>query len=768
MSRRYKGAVLSATPPTTSTSSASGVWTEQQFMQGVASGSWPALAGAPTIGTATAGAVSASVAFTAPTYVGSGITGYTATSSPGGITGTGASSPVTVSGLTAGTAYTFTVTATTAAGQGPASAASNSVTPTAPPYIEEVFSTYLYTGNGSTQTITNGIDLSTYGGLVWTKGRGNYYANTNHGWFDTARGVNKFIWSNSTASQGTESTLTNFGTTGFSLGADVNYAMCNGNTENYASWTFRKQPKFFDVVTYTGTSSAQNIAHNLGSTPACIIVKKLNDASIWPVYHASLGGADKYLTLNTTDASDSAPSLWNNTAPTSTQFTVGTSGSTNGSGNTFVAYLFASNAGGFGSTGSDNVISCGSYTGTASTDVTVNLGYEPQWVMIKRTNSSGSPAWWIGDTMRGLNMQGINRLEAWTDAAEGAAYNGINPTSTGFVLPTGTVLNDSASSTYIYIAIRRGPMKVPTSGTSVYEGTTRTGTGAAASISGLSFPPDAVLTRNRTSNGSSRYAFYDKLRGPTIYLDTAATDSEFTVAQSLTSFNQTGESFGTGAISNYSGDPYINWNFRRAPSFFDEVCWTGDLTTGRLINHNLGVVPELIIFKSRSSSSAWFVGANFTASTVDRLYLNLTNAATTGGYSNANFFGAQPTATQFNIGSNTYNEYTYVAYLFATAAGVSKVGSYTGTGSNITVNCGFTGGARFVMVKRTDSTGPWVVLDTARGMVAFSDYYLYLNSADPESDANILYTASTGFQVQAGAGGALNASGGTYIFLAIA
>lgn len=109
----------------------SGIWTLQQQMQAKAQSLWPAVPGAPTIGTATSpSSTTASVAFTAPANLGvPPLTSYTATSSPGGFTGTGASSPITVSGLTAGTTYTFTVTATNALGTGPASAASNSVTP---------------------------------------------------------------------------------------------------------------------------------------------------------------------------------------------------------------------------------------------------------------------------------------------------------------------------------------------------------------------------------------------------------------------------------------------------------------------------------------------------------------------------------------------------------------------------------------------------------------------------------------------------------------
>ena len=151
------------------------------------------------------------------------------------------------------------------------------------------------------------------------------------------------------------------------------------------------------------------------------------------------------------------------------------------------------------------------------------------------------------------------------------------------------------------------------------------------------------------------------------------------------------------------------------------------------------------------------------------LVLNTTAAKATS----SNIWGlSAPTSTTFNINENSVvgsTGSTYVAYLFATCAGVSKVGSYTGTGALQTVNCGFTGGARFVLIKRTDSTGDWYVYDSARGITSGNDPYYFLNSNATEvTNTNYVDTDSTGFKVTAAAPAALNASGGTYIFLAIA
>jgi len=627
-------------------------------------------------------------------------------------------------------------------------------------YIEDVFSTFLYTGNGSTQTITNGIDLSTKGGLVWIKSRTTTFY---HNLVDTVRGVNNRLFTNTTDAQtSTANSLTAFNTNGFSLGTAGGL---NVSADLNVSWSFRKQPKFFDVVTYTGTASAQNIAHNLGSTPACIIVKKTSDTSIWPVYHSSLGGADKFLLLNATDAVDSAASLWNNTAPTSTQFTVGTSGSTNGSGNTFVAYLFASNAGGFGLTGTDNVISCGSFTTDAGGSFSVNLGYEPQWMMIKC--SSNAQDWQMFDNMRGLVTQptaATARLIPNTSAVENSATNDLGPTSTGFE----SIGNYGASRTYVYIAIRRGPMKVPTSGTSVFAPVSRSGTYTVTPIT-AGFAPDLIVAQ--ASNLAYGAAWWDRLRGKFIQLRSYTTAAEMSSTDSVLSFDNTGVTVGLdgnewiNGVS--SGNIYANWMFRRAPSFFDEVCYTGT-GSNLTLNHNLGAVPELMIVKRRDSTTAgaWFVYTSFIGN---------------GGYVNLNYTTAvdywiniwndtTPTSTQFTVGSYlSQSGGTHVAYLFATCAGVSKVGSYTGTATTKQIDCGFAAGARFILIKRTDSTGDWYVWDTARGIVSGNDPYLLLNTQSAQvTSTDYIDTYSAGFEISSTAPAAINASGGTYIFLAIA
>jgi hypothetical protein len=651
----------------------------------------------------------------------------------------------------------------------------NSQVSSAANYIEDCFSTYLYTGNGSTQTITNGIDLSGKGGLVWLKYRTD--GGANHIWTDTVRGATKSLYSNTTDAQATVTQhVTGFTTSGFSVGNNGNV---NDSGGAFASWTFRKQPKFFDVVTWTGNGVAgRQISHSLGSVPACIIVKGMETTNNWPVYHQSLGNT-KHLNLNTTD-SQLTSDTWNNTSPTATEFTIGSLNNVNQNGYQFVAYLFAHNAGGFGLTGTDNVISCGSFTTDGSGNATVNLGYEPQWVLYKRTSSTGN--WLIIDNMRGDSANATNNanyLLANTSDAEGTA-TWFYPTATGF---TGNA-NSIASTDFIYIAIRRGPMKVPTSGTEVFLPKTRTGNGTAGTVvAGASWPMDMLWISRRTGGGAGVGGFtdIDRLRGAYLggnnpLLRQNQTDAESTtyVAPGFVG-GQTSYDLPSGGgygLFNTNAVTYVDYLFRRSPTVFDEVCYTGNGAGSNAKTHNLTVAPELLIIKNRSAegSGDWFTFHTFTSSNFKKQLLDATDAQT--NYTYGSFLDAQPTSTTFTVNSGAgcnASGTTYVAYLFATCAGVSKVGSYTGTGTTKQVDCGFTAGARFVLIKRTDSTGDWYVWDTARGIVSGNDPYLLLNSTAAEvTTTDYIDPYSAGFEISSTAPSAINASGGTFIFLAIA
>jgi len=207
--------------------------------------------------------------------------------------------------------------------------------------------------------------------------------------------------------------------------------------------------------------------------------------------------------------------------------------------------------------------------------------------------------------------------------------------------------------------------------------------------------------------------------------------------------------------------------FRRAPSFMDVVCYTGT-GSATTVTHNLQAVPELLLLKDRNNSSgwAWYYGvadkwismpggsAPFTSSTI---WNNTT-----------------PTSSVFTVGANTKSNAsgtTYVAYLWASLAGVSKIGTYVGNGSSQTINCNFSAGARFVMITDLTNGGRWNIFDTARGIISSNDPVLRLDTTQAEiTGEDPIDPASSGFIVNVGGPDYtfINNSGTTYLFLAIA
>ncbi len=622
-------------------------------------------------------------------------------------------------------------------------------------YVEDVFGTFLYTGNGSTQTITNGIDLSGKGGLVWIKGRSVAYNNVLN---DTGRGVTQQLSSNQTDGQQVYTTgLTAFTSTGFSIGNNIQY---NESSQTYASWTFRKAAKFFDVVTYTGTGAASSVNHSLGSTPGVIIIKRTDSAADWIVYHRSTG-TGQFLYLNDTSAAISSSKV---TAASASTFSLVADSNVNANGGSFVAYLFAHDAGGFGDSGNESVVTCGSFTEPASGDTDINLGWEPQLVILKASSSSSN--WILIDNMRGFAHTLTNNLYPNQNIAEittsGTTY--VKPTSTGFRYSAGFI---GSGVTLVYIAIRRGPMKAPTDATKVFSAVKYTKSSSNHFVQTNTVVDAAFISANIDGSGGYFTPLGARLTGPN-GLRTSETFAEYNPGFSFDS----NIGFTDGAYG--SGAPVIAETFRRAPGFFDVVAYTGT-GVARTVSHNLGVVPELMIVKARNGvGNEWVVYASpLGASQYVVLNQNTAKSSFDSGADNTRFWNSTaPTASVFTITGNGYvngSTGTYIAYLFASCPGISKVGSYTGTGTTLSIDCGFTAGARFVMIKRTDSTGDWYIWDTARGIVSGNDSYLLLNSTAAEvTNTDYIDPLSSGFQISSTAPAAINANGGSFIYLAVA
>ena len=323
------------------------------------------------------------------------------------------------------------------------------------------FAATLYTGNGTSQSVSNALNGTSFQpDFVWLKCRSNARDNV---LFDSVRGIYQKLYSNLTVAESTDTgSLTAFNSNGFTLGGD---SAVNTSTNTFVGWQWKaggaavtntagsitsqvsaNTAAGFSVVTYTGTGSVATIGHGLGVKPSLIFFKvRSNGTYGWYVYNSVLN-ATNHLVLNTTAAVSSSSGLFNDTEPTSTVMTVGTSVGTNQSGQTFVAYCWAAVPG---------YSAFGSYTGNGSTDGTfVYTGFRPRFVLFRSTSARN---WVIRDTSRNTYNAVTNDLYPDSSAAEYAPGDAIDFLSNGFKLrATGATFNGNGE-VYIYMAFAETP-----------------------------------------------------------------------------------------------------------------------------------------------------------------------------------------------------------------------------------------------------------------------------------------------------------------------
>ena len=514
----------------------------------------------------------------------------------------------------------------------------------------------------------------------------------------------------------------------------------------------RKQPKFFDIQTYTGSGeSGQTISHNLGVARGMVIVKDTSATGKWYVYHRSLGSGE-HLKLNTTDAvsTDSNYEIGKTTA-SATQFSIDTGSEIDASGNTYVAYFFAHNNddGGFGEHGDQDIIKCDKIDSTSDDVVNVTLGFEPQFIMIKKSSTTGD--WQIFDNIRGMPHGADDQILAWNTNGAESNSNRIKINPDGF-----TASGFGTNTDYIYMAIRRGGMQTPSTATDVF----KVDQGHSSNIPNFEsgFPVDFGLLRQTSSDHFKVSARLTDGK----YLETSTTAAES--SNSNYSFDHQ-----DGWVGSAFGTSYYSWMWKRARGFCDVVCYTGDSTSKQDINHNLGVAPEMIWIKNRDQSGYnWIVGTDELGGW--NYYVTFNNTSQRAS-STAYFGNTAPTSSQFSVGQTSGQDdtnrttYEYIAYLFASVSGVSKIGSYTGNGSTQTIDCGFD--PRFILTKKIiNGNGGWFVFDTERGIVAGNDPYMLLNTSDAQvTSADTIDPTTNGFTVN---DNNTNANSDTYLFYAIA
>jgi hypothetical protein len=611
-------------------------------------------------------------------------------------------------------------------------------------YTDEVFATNTWLGTGAALNIANGIDLAQHGGLVICRARNSLKPSQ---MTDTVRGARKAFDVISTAAPVDTSGITSFNASGFTLGDNASF---NAAGVDMVSWTFRRKAGFFDVVEYTGNGAiAQAIAHSLGGAPGAMFVKAQSGASNIGVYHRGFAvPATTGAKLNSDAAETTGVDWWGSTNPTSNHFTVGPT--YNSMGVKYIAYLFGHD------TSPDGVIQCGRVPAVTAS---IELGWEPQFLLNRIIGAQFS--WQTLDDVRGFFASpsaGSLSLEMQNQAGE---------TASSFACRTATGYTQAANANpYIYIAIRRSN-KPPTSGYQVFCPALRTGTGGTATVRNEPFPlnPDLAIIANRAGGGAS---YFDRLRGSIdTRLQSSNTNAEAAFA-AFTAWRQRGYDIdGAPAGVNDLGAAYLDLGFKRAVQVFDQVCYTGT-GVAKTEAHSLLIVPELMIVKRRYGVDDWLV-YHAAAGSTKFMKFNDTQSEDI----NPNYWsGTTPTDAVFSVGTAAAvnaNGAIYVAYLFATLAGVSKVGTYTGNGASLDIDCGFGAGARFVLVKNRSAAGDWFIWDSIRGIVVGSDPHLSLNTTAAEVGADdSLSPLAAGFTVNQLVATNVNVTGQNYLFLAIA
>jgi len=324
------------------------------------------------------------------------------------------------------------------------------------PKSTDYFTPKLYTGNGGTQTISGiGFEPS----FVWFKTR----SATSHMLQDAVRGTTKFLESNTNSADQTSSDgISSFNSDGYAIGAN---GRLNSNGTSMVSWNWKANGQGssntagsinttytsasttsgFSISTYTGTGANATVGHGLGVAPKMIIVKRLDVTSSWRCYHASLGNT-KNIVLNTNNAVATSSTMWNNTSPTSTTFSLGSYDEVNGSSAPHVAYCFADVKG---------YSKIGSYVGTGNANGPFQfLGFKPSWVLIK--NTQANETWMLYDDKRGYN--GSMAVLSPDEAAAEIFANNIDLLSNGFKIRTSASTLNTNNQTYIYMAIAESPL----------------------------------------------------------------------------------------------------------------------------------------------------------------------------------------------------------------------------------------------------------------------------------------------------------------------
>ena len=412
----------------------------------------------------------------------------------------------------------------------------------------------------------------------------------------------------------------------------------------------------------------------------------------------------------------------------------------------------------FGAAGNQNTIATGSYTGDGGFNHKINIGWEPQFLIMKRIDSPDS--WYMFDSMRGITTAGDDIMLQPHSSTDEGGINRLSLTPTGFELNSNNGDVNGNGGDYIYIAIRRPDPLVqkPQLATDVFA----IDTGATSSTTpnfDSGFPVDWAILKN-PSISQDWFAGARLIQGN--YLNPNKTDAD--TANSGYSFDSN-SGWNSGGI----GSSYQSWMWKRHAGF-DVVTYDG-LTGGKDVPHSLGKIPEMYWIKSRSQGQDWNVyHSGMNGGSSPEGYMMILNGTMAENNAGGSYWNA-PTSTHLRLKSAnaiSATGYQYIAMLFASVDGISKVGSYSGTGvsSGHTITTGFT--PRFILIKNVTNANSWIVYDSVRGLSTGNDdpqLKLESNVGHPTQAYDTFSISSTGFTIIRD-WGSINASSNNYIYYA--
>ena len=683
-----------------------------------------------------------------------------------------------------------------------------------PIFPEEVFSINMIQGDGgSGQAIVNGIDLSGEGGLVIFKG--NTDGSSDPCWYDTVRGNGKLLKGDSAAVESTNSSNPWTSTsTGFNTGDNFGGSE-NDSGERSTALTFRKCKGFFDIVQYEGTGSTQAINHSLGSTPGFIVIKNMDaDFTGWNGWHRSLGN-NKRLNLSGIGEAVTDTSVWNNTAPTATQFTVGSSNECNNNNNTYIAYLWGHNDASFGTDKDQPIIHCGSYTGTGTqwNNTLTGFGFSPQFIMTRKYDGGGSSGPLIcHDYINGLTATGNSKAGSfYTIAGTSASMEGDAssdygaPNDDGFKIKATGANSNQNNENYIYIAIGKPTMDKDDYENQGYTFTANyvcrdkisSGSSPAFKIDDPGWAPDFSYCRGY--GGSNQFYSTARLNGKdTRQMKQGNTTWETEYDQETDEdwrFGSTGKSMTTSTASpsqsgyydtSRSGSYYSGMMWRKFPKSFSSTTWKGN-GSQETHDHGLGTTPEMIAIGTIDGSKPfYFWHSSFAQQGYGNQYF--LNWASNEQVEDSGSGQITVTSTQYTPNtedSSGKGNNQYWGGFWATVPGITKVGYYTGNdATHHSIDCGFQYGTKFLMLKRLDSTqtsgnGRWVILSNLSDGQTNSNWALRSQSqnsskgfytsyqGDVSFNYQTLRSQSSGFALRSSASG-FNTNNNKFIFYAVA